>query len=472
MMSRIINRNTSRIITQHLLKGGSVGLLARPTSSHLSTTCHKSCLSTIPTITSCSSIRRFYTMSPSQSSSKRETPWFDVEVPKYQSLGKREIETDVCVIGGGIAGVTSAYLLAKEGKKVTIIEARGIGSGETGRTSAHLMSAIDDRFFAIGDLHGKDASKIVADSHKEAINIIESIAKQENIDCDFKRVEGYLIPHDKKDGVNIVKKEADYANEVFGGVKLVESAPMGGYFTGPCALFPNQGQFHPMKYLVGVVKAFEKLGGVIYTGDIVTDALSGSSSQPLVKTDKGGKIKCKDVVIATCHPSFAGLPTLLKEEPFRTYMIAGRVPKGSVPNVLIWNTADPYIYARITPCDDAHDYLLVGGQDHPVGHMTDPKDPKKPIRELEQWAKQHYPMLLDEKLAFEWSGEVWEPVDMVGIIGRDPKSPEHVFIISGDSGTGLTHSSLGAKLTTDLIMGRKNEWEKGIILAASLLWER
>lgn len=100
---------------------------------------------------------------------------------------------DVCVVGAGIAGLTTAYLLAKEGKRVIVLESKSIGGGETSRTTAHLSNALDERFDNLVKHFGKENSRLAAQSHGKAIDKIEEIAKDTNIDCDFARVDGYLV---------------------------------------------------------------------------------------------------------------------------------------------------------------------------------------------------------------------------------------------------------------------------------------
>jgi len=391
-------------------------------------------------------------------SGERLPVWFEgVKQPIYPALGSATVTADVCVIGGGLGGVTSAYLLAKAGKSVVLLEHRHIGSGETGRTTAQLMSAGDDRYFSIGDFYGNEIAKLTAESQQAAVDMIETIATRENIDCDFERLNGYLIPGEKnKKHFSEIEKEADYSEKKaeFSGVRLVERAPIEHYESGKSVLFPRQGIFHPLKYLFGLTKVIEQMGGKIYNGDRATEA---KGSDGYVKTDNGGTVLCKDVVVATCNPSFAGLPTLLKQEPYRSYVITGHIPKGSVEKAVIWDTLDPYHYVRTSPCDSTHDYLIVGGADHAVGH-PDSNDALQPFKDLEKWTRERYPML-SATLSHQWSGEVWEPIDLLALIGRNPLDPDHTFIISGDSGTGMTNATLGAMLCTDLIMGKQNKYE-------------
>ncbi len=117
-----------------------------------------------------------------------------------------DIQTEVLIIGGGIAGLTTAYKLLKAGKKVVIVEDGFIGSGETGRTTAHLSSALDDRYFFLEETFGEDKAKLAAESHSAAIDEIEKIITDLNIDCSFKRVNGYLFLHPTDKEENLEKE--------------------------------------------------------------------------------------------------------------------------------------------------------------------------------------------------------------------------------------------------------------------------
>src|SRR5438874_3150877 len=99
----------------------------------------------------------------------------------------------VCIIGAGIAGLTTAYLLAKEGKSVIVLDDGPIGGGMTARTTAHLTNALDDRFYELERLFGEDGSRLAGESHTAAIDSVEEIVRTENIDCEFERLEGYLF---------------------------------------------------------------------------------------------------------------------------------------------------------------------------------------------------------------------------------------------------------------------------------------
>jgi len=122
------------------------------------------------------------------------------EVPDFPPLS-RDLTTDVCVIGAGIAGLSTAYHLTKAGKKVVVIDDGPIGGGESGRTTAHLTWAMDDRIYNLESIHGEANTRLIVESHMAAVNRIDEIVRLEGIDCDFRRINGYLFlgPDDKQE---------------------------------------------------------------------------------------------------------------------------------------------------------------------------------------------------------------------------------------------------------------------------------
>ncbi len=375
------------------------------------------------------------------------------------------IFASVCVIGGGIAGLSTAYLLAREGKDVVLITEGEIGGSNTNtaRTTAHLTNAVDDHYCEIEDLHGEDNSRLVAQSHTEAISRIEEIVKQEKIDCDFERLDGYLfLPPDEAPAV-IYNELAAAHRAGLDEVELLPKAPIKDYDTGPCLRFPNQGQFHPLKYLAGLAKAIEDKGGKIFTNTRATRIQDGPRVR--VETDQGFYIKARDVVLATNSPvndlftwssnDLVGIHT--KQAAYRSYVVAARVPQGAVPKALFWDTLDPYHYIRLQSMpasegEEAYDLLLVGGEDHKTGQED---DGDRRFARLEAWTQKRFPAV--EKFEFRWSGQVYEPVDGLAFIGRDTAA-DHIYIATGDSGMGMTHGTIAGILLTDLILGRKNPW--------------
>lgn len=373
--------------------------------------------------------------------------WMEVELPSYAKLQKN-LKVDVCIVGAGIAGLTCAYTLLKQGKSVVVLDRGATAGGQTARTSGHLTWILDDRYEHLIRLFGLESAKLAAESHAAAIDYIEKIVKEEKIDCDFARVDGYLFvpPHESKD---ILDKERDAINQIGSNVKEADRAPFSQAFdTGRCLQFPNQAEFHVLKYLKGLCKIITGMKGEIYTNTVVEEIEDGK-----VKTHDGPTLSAKSIIVATCSPINDRYYIHTKQAAYRTYMIAFKVKKGLIPPGLYWDTPDPYHYLRVQKKDDKHDWLLVGGEDHRTG-QEDKNELK--YSTLEKWARKRIAEL--EEVEFKWSGQVFEPVDSLAFIGQNPHD-ENVYIVTGDSGNGLTHGTIAGMLIPDLINKKSNPWE-------------
>jgi glycine/D-amino acid oxidase-like deaminating enzyme/nitrite reductase/ring-hydroxylating ferredoxin subunit len=386
-------------------------------------------------------------------SGKTVSAWFaSVEMPSTNKLTK-DLETDVCVVGAGISGLTTAYLLARAGKKVVVIDDGAIGGGETGRTTAHISNALDDRYYSLERMHGEKGARLAAESHTEAINQVENIVLREKIDCEFQRLDGYLFEPRGGDPKNI-EREFHAARRAGLFVELVDKAQV-PFETGRALKFPRQAQFHPLKYLKGLAELIIKLGGSIYTSTRAENIEGGEPGK--VSTQDGKTIRAASVVVATNTPINDRVIIHSKQAPYRSYVVAFAIPPESVPQILLWDNDMPYHYVRSQVIREGlrtEHLLIVGGEDHKTGQHD---ESSAPFGKLEKWTKERYPMVTD--LKYKWSGQVMEPVDKLAYIGRNPRDEKNVYVITGDSGNGMTHGTIGGMLISDLILGRANPWE-------------
>ena len=380
--------------------------------------------------------------------------WMATANTPSQARLRDNIRTDVCIIGAGIAGMTTAYLLAKEGRSVVVVDDGAIGGGMTGRTTAHLTNAYDDRYVEMEKLHGADGSRLIAESHTAAIDKVEQIVWNEHIDCGFERLDGFLFMP-SNESPELLHDELNASHRAgLTGVELVQRAPIETFDTGPALRFPRQAQFHPLEYLTGLTRAFIRDGGRVFNETHATTITGGSNAR--VETNLGPVVTCDAIVVATNTPVNDRVAIHTKQAPYVTYVIAVRVPKESVTRALFWDTPDPYHYLRLDGAEenDSGDILIVGGEDHKTGQENDGAER---FAKLEQWTRERFPQA--RSVEFRWSGQVMEPVDGIAFIGRNPLDEDNVFIATGDSGQGMTHGTIAGMLLTDLLQGRKNRWE-------------
>lgn len=373
--------------------------------------------------------------------------WMETPAATFPALDS-DLETDVCIVGRGITGLTCAYTLIKHGKKVVIIDKDPLICGQTIRTTAHLTWLLDTRYFELEKLFKQDKIQLVIDSHAGAIEYIEKIVQDEKIDCNFERVSGYLfLP--KNQTSDVLYSEYNAVHKLGKEVSLVFDDTLKGLNLGMSLHFPNQAQFHIQKYMLGLIKYIQENGGKFFDH---TAAESIKDGQPCeIVTSIGHKILSKAVIVATCTPMNDRFLLQTKQAAYRTYVIASLIPKDIMPKGLFWDTEDPYHYIRLQShqTDPEKEWLIIGGEDHRTGQ--EPHAESK-YDKLEAWAKKYFPI---KEIQFRWSGQVFEPVDGLAYIGRNP-TENHVYITTGNSGNGMTYGTISGMLIPDLIMGKEN----------------
>lgn len=361
-----------------------------------------------------------------------------------------EVQADVAVIGAGIAGLSAAYELVRAGRSVVVLDRGPLGGGMTTRTTAHLTSAIDDYYSELIRVRGLDQARLYYQSHAAAIDRIEEIQGKEGIACDFRRLDGYLFLAPGTDPA-LLEREHDAAHQAgFAGVAWVDSAPLPGRDTGRALRFPGQGRFHPLEYLAGLARCIREGGSWLFAQTPVVE-IKEEGEGVIVRTAAGHVVRAGAAVVATNSPINDRVAIHTKQAPYRTYVIAAKLPQGAVTDALYWDTLEEYHYIRLQPAE-GHDVLIVGGEDHKTGSAN---DAEARFARLEAWAREHFPPM--QEVTHRWSGQVMEPVDYAAFIGRNHGN-RNIYVATGDSGEGITHGVIAGMLLRDLILGRDNAW--------------
>ena len=375
---------------------------------------------------------------------RTESVWESVDLPHFPSLSGHE-KTDTCVIGGGIAGVSLAYQMAKRGHKVTLVEAFRIGSGQTGRTTAHLTYQLEDQFMNLLKIHDVENVRLFCEAHRTAIDVIEKVVQNENISCDFKRIDGYLF-QGKNFDQNDLEKEQEAAKRCGIDLDFVEVTPLLKDSLS-CLRFSRQAQFNPLKYIKGLLRVLTELDVTIYEGTHISDIRQEDREIWTLLSDQGYQIEAKNLIVATDSPVNNRFHIHTKQYPYRTYAMAFKLNQKVKEECLLWDTEDPYHYIRFV-----EDSLVVGGEDHHVG-----EDPAHdPFDSLEKWSRENFSFI--NEVLWKWSGQVFEPMDQIAFIGRNPGLEKNVYITTGASGIGMTTGTIASLIIPDLIDKGDHPW--------------
>lgn len=359
---------------------------------------------------------------------------------------------DVVVVGAGIAGLSVAYQLLRSGRSVVVIDRAGVGAGQTACTSAHLTCVLDVRFESLERTRGPEAARRAGHSHAVALDCIEEAAEREGIACAFRRVDGYLFADPAHRAT--FDRETRAVHRAGLDCEPLRRAPWPEFDTGPCLRFPGQAQFEPLAYLHGLATAVRKRGGRIVL-DTPIEVIEGGPF-PRVETTDERSVECAAVVVATNYPINASLGLDLKMAAYLTYVVALPVPTGRVPAGLYWDTDEPFHYVRVLEgaAPDGRDWILVGGEDHRTGQAVDGAER---FAQLEAWGRARFP--LAGRADRRWSGQVIQSLDGLAFIGHNRPAGENVYLVTGDSGNGLTHATVASLLLTGLILDGSHPWE-------------
>jgi glycine/D-amino acid oxidase-like deaminating enzyme/nitrite reductase/ring-hydroxylating ferredoxin subunit len=369
--------------------------------------------------------------------------WMSCEVPDFPVLADQERDPEICVVGAGIAGLSIARALALRGHDVLVLDRGPVGGGQTARTSAHLSSALDDRYYLLRKHFGAEGARLAAASHRAAIDEIERTVKELAIACEFARVPGYLFGDEA-----VLARELPAATEAGLEAAFVDHAPL-PFETGRALRFEHQAELQPLAYIAALARDLQARGVRIRTNTHVLEVTGGELCEIKVQGDR--TLRAKAVVDATGFGITSRFDIPIRMAAYRSYCLAFTIPHDAIPHGLYWDTSDPYHYIRLASDAAGDDVLVVGGEDHRVGQG----DPDQAWAALEAWTKQRFPMVGD-KVA-HWSGQIGEPSDGLAYIGALPGA-HNVFMVTGDSGNGLTHGVIAGMIIPALIAHEAHPW--------------
>ncbi|PZR25090.1 MAG: (2Fe-2S)-binding protein [Citrobacter freundii] len=373
----------------------------------------------------------------------RVSLWQD-SVPPYQSFTEvaESGKYDVIIVGGGITGLSTALLLQKAGKSCLVLEANTLCFGTTGGTTAHLNTLLDTPYTTIRKNFNTDSAKLIAEATAGAIQLIRENVKEYQIDCELEETSAFLFSQNKDEDKEL---EEISGATMDAGVELrfPDAIPVPIPFNATFEAL-GQAKFNPVRYVYGLAKAFERIGGHIKQHCRVTGV---EENETIEVQTSAGNYSCADLVYATHIPPGVNL-IHLRCIPYRSYAMAVTLEDDNYPEGLAYDMKDPYYYYR-TQIVDGQAYLIAGGRDHKTGEDI---NTEMRFTELEAHVRKYFKV---KSVAYKWSSQYFESADGLPYIGHLPGHPGHIYVATGFGGNGMVYSGVAAVVLRTLILNEE-----------------
>ena len=375
---------------------------------------------------------------------RHEPIWTDTSPGTDYGPLEHGLRVDTAVVGGGIAGVTTAAELAADGQTVALVERDRILQGVTAHTTAKVTSLHGLVYDHLVDNFGPERARQYADANEAAIETIADTVERRGIDCEFRRTPAYtyLRPGEEQDDLH---DEVEAARRLGLPAAYVEETDLPFDVSG-AVRFDDQAAFHPRKYLLALARGVADGDGHVFEGTTVTGIEDGDPCH--VTTDRG-ELKADAVAVATHFPVEDDALYFSRLSPKRSYVVAARLA-GEAPEGLYYYPRDPYFSVRPHAGED--DLVLVGGQNHRTGHG---EDTTERYRALERRARERFDV---EAIEYRWATQDQVTIDRVPFVGSAAPQVENVYVATGFGGWGMTNATAAADVLADLIRGRDSPW--------------
>lgn len=366
------------------------------------------------------------------------------DFPNFSPLNKN-ISCDVCIIGGGITGITIAYLLTKQNLKVTLLEKDKLALSTTGNTTAKITSQHGLFYSYLANSFGIDYAKHYLYANENAIKNIEQIINQENINCDFERQDSYVFT-EQEQYINQIKQEQNILKQLQFNSEYLDTISL-PVETKAAIKFPNQAQFHPRKYLHGLINYINNNNGNLFENSTVIDIKKTHDTYTTFSNNY--KVNSKSVVIATKYP-FINIPGFyfIKMYQSMSYAIALETYHNLFNGMYI-NAEIPTMSFRTVKCNNRR-LVLIAGSDHKTGTKIDLKNA---YSSLEDIGKKMYS---DAVIKYKWNTQDCISLDKLPYVGPYSKFYPNMYVATGFKKWGITTSNIAANIIVDDILGIEN----------------
>ncbi len=373
--------------------------------------------------------------------------WLDsTEETKFPPL-KGDLQVDTVIVGGGLVGITLAYLLKKEGLKVAVVEANRILQGTTAHTTAKLTSQHNLTYNKLINHFGKEKAEQYADANEHAINFVEQVINDKQIDCDFSRQEAYIYTQSDK-YVQQIQEEVDAAIALGIQASYTENLPLPFNIKG-AVRFDNQAQFHPRKYLLALAKEIPGDGSYIFEQSRAIDFQDGNPVT--VTTENGSQISAYNMVLASHFPAYGSTGFYFASlYPERSYALGIKITE-KFPGGMYITAENPGRSLRFAPYEDG-ELVIVAGERHKTGEGG---NTNLHYKNLVDFAKANYQVT---DIPYRWSTQDYTTLDEVPYVGKITSRASNVYIATGFKKWGMTNGTASAILLKDLIVKGESPW--------------
>lgn len=372
--------------------------------------------------------------------------WRDtVHLPAFSPL-KGECATDVLVVGAGITGITTAYMLAKRGVQVTLIDASKLASGTTGYTTAKISAQHGLIYDHLIRSMGEEKAALYYQANKEGLHWIGNHVKENDLHCDFNMQPSILYATSDKEAQDIEKEKKAYDQLGILGT-LTDSVAL-PFAVKNALIMPGQAQFHPLMYLHELIAELVKMNVPIYE-ETLAETIEEKETERQVKT-KNGSISCQHVLICSHFPFYDYRFYFARMFPELSYLLACETD-GALPDGMYLSAGNPKRSIRGLHLNQK-DYLLIGGENHKTGRG---ESMERHYERLADFAEKQFGQT---KIVAHWSAQDFTTLDQVPYIGRMTKNNPHILVAAGFHKWGMTTSTIAAQILTDIVLEQANPY--------------
>ncbi|WP_028815233.1 FAD-dependent oxidoreductase [Streptomyces flavidovirens] len=374
-----------------------------------------------------------------------ESYWMATAPGTRYSPPDTDLTADVAVIGGGIAGLCTAWELVRAGLDVVLLEGDRIAAGVTGYTTAKLTALHGLGYARLEATHGADNAGLYALSQQDAVERTAALCEELGIDADLERADACTYLEDPR-RADELRDEAAAARRAGLDASFVTDTELPFPVAGAVRV-RRQLQFHPRRFLVALAERITAAGGRVHERTRVTGLHDGARCR--LSTESGLTVTVRDAVIATHYPVFDRTLLFTRLKPRRELVLAAPVPSGDAPRGMYMSPADRVRSVRSAPYDEGRRLLIVTGETFEPGAGG----VRERFARLDAWARERMPGFAEAELAYRWAAQDNDSSDHLPYVGYAHPGTQHVFVATGFGGWGMSNGVMAGRLLAAHVVG-------------------